>query len=371
MIRKYEYIRFIVLFLLMFLLSSMGFAEDDVFMIHQKGFIQFSPVYQRWSDYQGNGLSEFSTPVNLYLPLGKNASLSLLGNQAVVSGDAVEKLRGITDTQMNVTYHVEAAKMILTLGVNLPTGRKELSLEEFETSYLISLNMYDFRVSNFGQGFNVSPGLSWAYPLSETAVVGIGLSYQYRGPFKPFENMTGQYDPGNEILVTGGFDFRLSETATLSTDLIYTIYGTDRLGGEEVFVSGEKISVNVQLRFYSGYNERSVFGRYRSKAKNEVAIAGNLLPEEEKTIPDQFELIGRYKIRLNEKFYTTIVAEGRFFQETSVFTRTSILAVGFEPQLTVTPNLKIPMRFKYLIGSIENGPNIKGIETGAGLYLNF
>src|SRR4030042_3523372 len=114
----------------------------------------------------------------------------------------------------------------------MPTGRKKLSMDEFITSYQISLNQYNFAVPNFGQGFNLAPGISWARPLKANIVFGAGISYQYRGPFEPFAGMSGKYDPGDEILLTGGLDFRLTETSTFSTDMIWNSYGADRLNGE-------------------------------------------------------------------------------------------------------------------------------------------
>ncbi len=348
-----------------------GFASDDGFIISQQKFIRISPLYQSWSMNSANQLSEVSTPVFLYMPLSSNMSMSLRGSQATVKSDMSSKLGGLTDTQINVSYYLESSKTVLHCGVNLPTGKKELTVEEFGTSYLISLNMYNLQVPSFGQGLNVSPGISWAKILSERVVLGLGASYQYRGSFKPFENMTGLYDPGDEILITGGLDFRLNETTSFSTDVVFTTYGIDKLNGEESFQAGHKIVINSQLRILLDYNELLLFGRYRSKDKNKIAIAGGLDEEDEKTFPDQIELMGRYRFRLGNGYYASILAEGRFFNETTVFNKVTILGLGSTIDIPVSPEIKIPCRLKYLNCTIEGSSTISGIEVGVGVDWSF
>lgn len=368
-VQKRKCILLSFLFLLLFCMNA--FTEDDVFIIRQQGFVRLFPLHQSWTDDTGNRLSETSFPIFVYLPLGQNWSMSLLGSRATVNGDITQRLTGFTDAQMNLNYFLESAKTMFNLSVNLPTGKKKLTLKEFETSYLISLNMYNFQVPNFGQGLNISSGVSWALPLSENFVLGLGAAYQYRGPFKPFQHMTGQYDPGDEILLTGGFDTRLSETTTFSTDIIYTTYGKDKLNRKEVFLSGKKIVVTLQLRHYSNYNELWLLGRYRSKTKNQLVIAGGWLPEEEKMIPDQFEIIGQYRIRMNQGLYGSILAEARFFQETPAFDGARLYGLGIVPEYSLSPTIKLPLRFKYLTCSFNNGSSLSGLEIGMGLDLNF
>ena len=93
--------------------------------------------------------------------------------------------------------------------------------------------------------------------------------------------------------------------------------------------------------------------------------------EDEKTIPDQIELIGRYRFRLGKGFYASILAEGRFFQETKVFNKVTIFGLGSTIDIPVSPNIKMPFRLKYLTCNIEGGSNISGIEVGVGLVWSF
>src|SRR5690606_28120510 len=115
-----------------------------------------------------------------------------------------------------------------------------LSSEEFRTSVLLSQHVYGFRVPVLGQGFNAAPGLTVAVPVSDRVVVGVGFAYQYRGAFEPLDDGRS-YDPGDEVLVTGGLDAALSDTWTISGDASYALYQTDRLDDEDRYRSGTKV----------------------------------------------------------------------------------------------------------------------------------
>ncbi|MFH1942508.1 MAG: hypothetical protein ABIL68_10425 [bacterium] len=348
-----------------------GVTAQDGFVIRQQGFIRISPLYQTWSDDGGNTLSETSMPIYVYKPLGRNTSMGLLGGGATVGSEFSSELGGLIDTQIDFNYYIESSKIVLHSSVNLPTGKRKLSLEEFETSYLISLNMYNFQIPGFGQGLNISPGLSWAKPMSENVVLGLGASFQYRGAFQPFADMTGLYDPGDEILLTGGLDFRLNETSTFSADVIFTSYGKDKLDGDVSFQSGNKIVINAQFRLYHNHNELWLFGRYRSKDKNKIAIAGGMHEEDEKTIPDQVEFMGRYRMLMQKRIYVSVVADGRFFNETKVFNVVNIFGLGLTVEFPVSNGMSVPIRLKYFTGKIENGPTLSGLEFGVGLDWSF
>lgn len=346
-------------------------AAEDAFIISQQRYVHISPIFQSWAADQGETISEFSTLAMVYFPLNDRMGMSVMSSQAMVSSDISTKLSGLTDTQVNMNYYSEKISTLVSLGVNLPTGKKMLTANQFTTSYLISLKQYNFRVPNFGQGLNISPGLSWAYPVRETFVIGIGISYQYRGPFTPFESMTGQYDPGEEILITGGADLRISETATCAADIVYTSYGKDKLDGQETFQSGNKFITTVQLKINAGYNEFRLLGCYRTKDKNQIAIAGGFLPDEQKTIPDQLDILGQYRFRWGQGHYTSLIGEMRFYNKTSIWGKTNILTLGVAPEFTLSPRVRMPVRLKYSIGNIDNGSKLSGIEIGLGLHFAF
>ena len=334
------------------------------------GNVTIQPVYQNWSVEDGVAFSEFSSTVSMKFPVAKGAGVTLRSAHAVTAGDPAS-INGLSDTQLGGSYLWEKTGLMFSLGINLPSGKTELDTSEFRTSALISNTLFAMRVPGFGQGVRVNPGVIWAYPASANVVLGVGASYQYKAKFTPLSDGR-EYEPGAELTFTGGADFRLSQSASLSADVVFTTYGKDKFAGAERFAAGSKIVGNLQFRNYFGYNEFYAYARYRSKAKNEVAVAGILVEEQDKTEPDQVELGVQLQLRLNERFSNRIMLEGRFFEETrGAYSGASMFGAGMIPEITLSRYFSLPFRIKYQFGSLPGGTSLSGFEAGLGLTLMF
>jgi hypothetical protein len=217
----------------------------------------------------------------------------------------------------------------------------------------------------------INPGIAWVFPVDEGVVLGLGGSYQYKGKYTPRTGID-DYKPGDEILLTGGVDIRLTETSSFSTDLVFTMYGTDKIGDEEVFAAGNALSANIQYKQYFRENELWFFLRYRSKARNEVASATGLVTESERIEPNRFEFLAQYRVIFNSRFSTRFLGEVRIFEETgSEFSGAKLFGVGVAPVLTLPSGLNFPGRVKFQIGSEKGSQNITGIEVGIGVGYTF
>jgi hypothetical protein len=347
-----------------------AYAASDTYIISQRASLTIMPVYQRWSMKAGTAFSEASVALSVYYPLARDFSVSVRGAQSNTGGD-VTKISSLTDTQFSLQYHVESADLLLSCGVNFPSGKKELTPDEFTTSVLLSNEIFNLQVPSYGQGLNVNPGFTWALPINDDLVIGFGATYQYKGKFKPLEGL-GDYDPGDEILIVGGLDVRLSEVAVVSGDVIFTTYGKDKLGGGDVFAAGSKWVANAQFRQYFNQNELWLLARYRTRGKNEVAVAGSLVPEANKVSPNQFELLGHYRVRFNERFSAAFLAEGRFYETTSApVSGITLFGMGIAPEILLSPTVSIPARIKFQFGSLKDGDTLSGFEVGIGIGVTF
>ncbi len=363
----------IALVSILFFATNLAFAQDEQNTGRRDDLIRLMPVYQRWSQGKGNEFSQFSVPVYARLAFGRRLSMALRGSQATASGGNAQKLSGVTDTQLSFFYG--AANFIFNLGFNFPSGKGELTYPEFLTTSQLSLNHYNFQTPSYGQGFNLAPGFTWAWPLSEKFAVGLGASYQYKGEFKPL-TLIDNYDPGDEILLTGGLDWRMGETAKFAVDVIFTLYGKDKIDTNVVFAAGNRFVTHAQFRQNFGFDELWLFARYLSRGKNSLAVSGALLPEDKKSAPDQIEIIGQYFHRFNRGFAGGLLVESRYFTKPAAATilssaGISIFGFGISPELSLTPGFRIPIRLKYFFGSAPGGQMISGLEASAGMAVSF
>lgn len=326
--------------------------------------ISTSAVYQ---EYEADSLSvsELSFPVSVSVPLGQDLSLGVNASFARVTGDGLEDLSGITDTRVSLNWvrRLGEASVVATLGASLPTGKEDLTFREFGTLMLLSQNAFDFTVPGFGQGFGVFPALAVAFPANDDVVIGVGASYQHRGAYRPVDILNDDYTPGNEILLTGGADYRVNPSTSVSLDLTATMYAADRLGSVDVYQAGRKITITSMVRHIRGFNELRGLVVYRSRAKSDELAGVELVTQEERTLPNQFTIQGSYLVRLTAALRATLLAEARIFEETAIYPSRSIIDVGVLPRIRLTDTTFLTTRFIYSAGDIT------GFEAGAGLSI--
>lgn len=349
-------------------LAQVGWGqENSFFLLNRQQPVQFSleALYQSYSD-DSVTVSQASLPVLLSAPIGRHFGLSLMTSPASASGDGLTSLSGMTDVKLGVSYSTQVGEgsLVANVGLNLPSGKRELSDDEFLTSVVLSQHFFNFRVRGFGQGFNVAPGLVWAFPVSESVVVGIGASYQYKGSYKPRTGMTEDFTPGDEILLTGGLDFKLGETTNLSTDITYTLYGSDKIGDQEVYSAGDKILAAAQLLHYMGFNEIRVLAYYRSQAKSSLPGIGGGLDQQLRTLPNQAVFYGAYRHRLSRTFFLGGFGRARLLGETDTFEAKSLFDVGVTPEFALTSTTLLRLRATYTLGDFS------GYEVGGHIVLD-
>lgn len=356
--------RFRINRLLLLLLWASWAAPAAAQTISPRPSISMMGVYQRYT-LEETTVSEASFPVRIVVPLGTDFTASLATTPATATGDAVSTLGGLTDIQASLTYSIEIgnARMALSLRSNVPSGKSELSTEEFSTAWQLSQSFYEFRVPGFGQGFNIGPGLMGAFPLSEDFVIGAGFSYQYRGSYTPVAGGIGSYDPGDEFFFVGGLDYRLNPETSLSFDLTYTLYGSDELADGRTFQAGNKLTGAVQLRRLFGFNELRVAARYRASTTSDLAVDGVVL-DELQTVPGRADLRTAFVLRVAEDVSAELVLHGRYYDATADFDSQTVLDIGVAPLYQVNPSLAVRSLFNYTAGTFS------GLEGGLGLVVS-
>ena len=356
--------------LVLLFLSVAAQSQNEQYIISRQGSVIITPVYQSWSGKNaGYTFSEFSTILSAYVPLGRSASFSLGGGGATSGGD-VTKLSGLTDVQLGVNYHVESINTVFSLGINAPTGKKELPHDQFVTSILFSHPLFNMQVPVWGQGFNLNPGLAWVFPVNDNLVLGLAAAYQYRGKYKPIDG-SGFYAPGPEITGSLGADYKLNEVASLSADFMLTAYGTDKYNDAEVFASGNSYWFNLQYRQYFRENSLQVFAGYRSTSKGKVAGVGGLVSEAERLEPGRFEASAQFRQVLNPRFSMTYLAEVRIYENTpEAYSGSKVAGVGVGPTFSLPSGLFFPALVKVDFGNLKGGGSITGIDGRIGIGYN-
>ncbi len=336
----------------------------------QSGSITLMPYYQSWQLERDGAFSQFTGLVSATLPITNAMTLTLNGRPMSIGGD-FSRISGMTDTDVSVTYLFPDPSLALTFGASFPTGIVELSREEFLTSVLFSHSVFGMQAPQFGQGLNLNPGVLYAFAVNENVAAGVGLTYHYKGKFRPVKGI-GDYDPGDEILATAGLEMQVDEGETLSFDAIFTSYQKDILEGEEVFHSGNKIVTGVMYSRFFGFNRLIATARYRIKGKSDISVAGELISAQQKMEANNFECSVGYSARMTQDWMVSFSMEARLYEETALpVSGITLFSPGIGSDLRIHESITFPLIFKYHVGTLKDDQGVSGVEAGAGIRYAF
>ncbi|MEP0546714.1 MAG: hypothetical protein ABJF88_07275 [Rhodothermales bacterium] len=311
------------------------------------------------------GVAEFSAPLTIFAPLARNVGFSLRSSFTSVSGDDVTGVSGLTDTQATLSYFrpLGPGSAVVSLSANLPSGTSELEPDEAATAFLIGQNFYGFRLPNLGQGFNVAGGLTYAFPAGDALVIGLGAAYQLRGAYTPVAG-SDDYDPGDEILLTGGLDYGLSRVSSVALDVTYAIYSADAAGDLEL-QSGNTLSITGKWDGELGGRRAGLLGRFRTKGETEVAENLNVRLGQDPVIPTQGRVRAHVQVAGGRTFGLDVFAQGRTYAASDLFDAKALFDVGAMPSVRLLPNATLLTRVAVTFGDLS------GVEVGGGLSWEF
>ena len=313
---------------------------------------------------------EFSLVVAAQVPLNDRFSLSFWGAQAETNGEIAD-ISGLADVQITSYVMVPEMNSVFSLAVNLPSGRTEFTTDQLESSLILGDAAYRLQVPNFGQGLNVAPGFIIAQDVNERFALGAGATFKYNGAYNPV-NFLDEFDPGDEITVTGGAEYRLSENASLKGDIIFTAFQSDKLGDDEIFDAGSKTVFIVDYLHNLGNNTFNIFTRYRTRA-NSLVISTN---EETQTIPNNFDVFASYSMKLPRATTLKFLLESRFYNELEAAVANNLsggnlFGFGIRPAARFGETFSGYLQAKYYTGSFSNDRSLSGYDLGVGLVLYY
>ena len=220
-------------------LVGIGLAVAPATMLAQSvldGSIRLAPQYMTYDIGAPIGMrvSQLAIPLAVVIPVRRGVTIDIgtaWASAEVRGGEMHSSIAGLTDTQVRASWTLGTDAVVLTAGMNVPTGRATVTEQQIDAAGLIGNDFLAFPISNMGTGFGGTGGVAVARPAGAWNV-GIGASLRYSGRYEPFEigGQRAQYEPGNEYRLRAGadralFGGRVSVGATLA------MFGDDAAGG--------------------------------------------------------------------------------------------------------------------------------------------
>jgi hypothetical protein len=185
------------------------------------------PAQSFWDSQARFGPQFFSYDIKVPVreKISQRVDISSAGADSVVESD----MSGLTDTQLRANYTIGQDFVVLTAGLNLPTGSATVKPDQLEAATRIGSDFLTFPISGFGSGFGVTGGVAVARPVGAWNV-GFGASLRHAAEYEPFEDATGtplKYQPGPEYRARIGADHPFG-TGRMSFGLTFSKFGDDK-----------------------------------------------------------------------------------------------------------------------------------------------
>ncbi len=351
---------------------------------------QFSPaitveagvVSQSYSTSDTESVSEVAVPIAVGLSLDSGLNVSLRTAYADVSGDGLESLGGLADTQLSLGFRRTLGTAIVDLAVvgNLPTGQTSLTRDQFATSTRIAYDDFAFTVPSLGQGSVISPGIAIAFPSGPGMAFGVAAAYSARGAYTPFleDSLTIDYTPANEIVLSAGVDAALGALSTFSLEGSYVIYGDDEVDGV-TFSPGDKLAGTMQLVVGGYYARGSLLARYRHVMDGALGasdrVVGDIRPSQARVAlgleigPPSTNVA----LSAGARYYGSIEGtDGALELASFLADQQVLLDIGAAPTYTVSPGVQLRGSFTYTLGLADNvgGASLSGYRASGGLRVD-
>lgn len=155
---------------------------------------------------------------------------------------STSEISGLTDTQIRANYAFGQDFVVVTAGVNLPTGSATVDADQINAATRIGSDFLMFPISGFGSGLGFTGGVALAKPMGAWNV-GFGTSVRYSSEYEPFRDATGtatKFTPGPEYRARLGADMPYG-TGRMSFGFTYSSFGEDQTDLGTVASSGDRI----------------------------------------------------------------------------------------------------------------------------------
>lgn len=347
-----------------------------------------APVLQAWSF--GDPLAQDSTrisrvsqvalPLSAYFPLGTAWAFDVAGAyvRGTVRREGVADLAldGMTDVRLRLAGRL-GDRLMLTLGLTLPTGATRLGEHELEAVRIIGAPVMRMPVPGLGSGFGASAGVVAARRAGPWALA-LGTSIELRGTYQPVETVLAgvtaatDLDPGEAVHVSLGAD-RILGQHRLAFLVVADVYGEDALTlGAGVARQTSTYRLGPTFRALAladlgvrGYRQFSLHGQLRHRSAF-TGIDGQVIDGSSGTVLDA----GISTVR-GTPGRTGLILRADVMLDTGLEVDNSLATAGATIG-SVTVGLSLPAGrsalepwVRWHMGTVDTGPAASGVTGGA------
>jgi len=354
------------------ILSSVSFGQ---IILDQKASASIRYYYNSWSfkDSLANkdNISQLAIPITGFVPLRENLEARFFAVNASNNLDYREttsKLSGQGDLRFQLSHSLWEDRFLLSVGANLPTGKKQLdTLEEKEVLEFLSRDYLMFPVRRYSEGFGLNMLLGTAMKIGKLDW-GMTTTYQLNGEYEPYD--TGEkYKPGN-MLSIGTHGQAILDRLVYTADMALTVFGTDQRNNDDIYKRGTQFDTRIAASFNDEPYLTQIGIRYIFRGRNQrYNIHSGAIESQLKKYGNEFSAFARVTYATGVNYYITAHLETRKLSASEEdFENSSVFNFGLNVRKGISKNFTIDLGANYFTGATESEAiTIRGFQIAGGL----
>ena len=343
-------------------------------------------MYYHWqidTDNEEASIDQLMIPLSGFVPIRDNFDLTFFVANSSNTYDAYDgehKLSGLGDLRLQANHSFADDQLLVSGTVNLPTGKKELSLEQSPVLSALAQNYLELPMRKFGEGFGFSLLLGGAIELKEGLRAGGGVAYEYVGSYTPYDGIShidtltndtvnfDGYNPGDMISVNGGLDYERGSTLW-SLDLIFTQYVADKLNDVKTFRQSKQFDWRLRGDFVGERMSFSGLVRYVWRGKNRLYNQAGEWASALKLFGNEIQVSGELTYPFNSGWYVIPAVDFHLVNSNELdFEKSNVLGIGATFGKQVGKSIDARLGGKLYTGSANDGDiDVSGYQLTLGL----
>jgi hypothetical protein len=213
--------------------------------------LRFAPLYMQYQIKAPTNetISELAVPVFVRIPFGSAFTFDVgtaYARARVTKTDGISEVSGLTDTQLRGNLTLGSDMVVLTGGVNLPSGRSSVAPSELIAAGRIGSDFLAFPISNMGTGFAFTGGLALARPMGQWNL-GVAGAVRHSASYEPYKlsEQTLRFQPGDEYRARVGIDHPFG-AGQVTLGVTFSKFGDDDAGGS-VYNTGSRLIAQAAI----------------------------------------------------------------------------------------------------------------------------
>ena len=206
----------------------------------------------------GSTTSQIALPMVAVVPISSKLTIDIataFANTTTSAGGASSSISGLTDTQVRANYAF-GQNLVMTLGLNVPTGKSSVSNAEVVAAQAIGIDFYTYPVPAYGSGLGGTLGVAFAGTAGDWEL-GAGASMRKSTEYSPLSSGTSsslKYTPGDEYRVRVGGQSAIG-SGRLALGFIVSAFGTPKINDTTTVSTGARAIAQLVYAMPVGSNE--------------------------------------------------------------------------------------------------------------------